>query len=274
MTIHNTLLIQYKYGFTEVADAASIALYGRQKGFLALGDVETVAEAQRLGNAELSRVAQPRTEVSIGAPPETTATARPFVHYDVGDYVLLAYGGSYRVREIPIAENVHGDLKPVMVKLNSRLEEQDIRVERLMSRMTPGTFSGTSMVATPIETPKTILARRANTTSQTFSWHGTPNSQISSPWTPEVYGRLAQCHLRLSTVDTVNTTVDITVDGVTVSTGTITAGQESGWAFVNVPFGPLNKCQLQVTSTNVNGSGLTARLTQVHYFTDDNRLAF
>ena len=89
--IKNTLLVRYRTGYTEVRDQDSVDIFGRRKGFLSLGDVESETEAQRLGTRELIRLAWPTNQISLRADPSASATAAVYTDYDLGDYVLT-YG--------------------------------------------------------------------------------------------------------------------------------------------------------------------------------------
>ena len=76
-----------------------------------------------------------------------------------------------------------------------------VRLERTLSRYLNAL--GDSPVASLIDTTDTVVARIAETVTETYSWVGTiPGSDISPVWQPEQYGRLAMVHLNWGTVDT------------------------------------------------------------------------
>ena len=182
---------------------------------------------------------------------------------DENDEPVTAWG-QYRVREIAITEDSNG-LVSIIPSLASRHDEKAVQIQRTLNRYL-NLNSNPSPVASLIVTASTIVARRVRTVEQTVSWPETPTTTRSSPWTPAEYGRLAQIHLRLGVVDPSDDCTVVTyVDGVLVDTTTIPAGDEEAFGFINVPFGPRNKAEVQQTSTLGEGEHLTARLIQTTY---------
>lgn len=292
MTTPNTLLVRWQDGYVEVRDDESIGNYGRQKGFLALGDVTTQAEAERLATRELSRISTPQDQIELVADPSTTASSVVFTDYDLGDFVLsysrgdltndtlvtdengdpvtdenddpVYAWGQYRVRQISIAEDENGQIQ-VVPDLASRYDEHAVRIQRTLARYL--SINGDpSPIASLIVTPSTVVARRAKLITQTVNWPDTPTDRKSSPWTPEVYGRLAQVHLKLGVVDpSIDCDVDVFVNGTVITTATIDATDEEAFVFINEPVGPFHKIELQQTSTLTTGTDLTARLILTTY---------
>lgn len=268
MTAPTVLLVRYETGYVEVVDAAAVSARGRIRGFLAVGSAKTAAEATKLGQAELARISMPRDQVDLGADPDPAAPANAvYTGYNLGDFVLApnraGVNTGYRVRGIAIAEDDDAMLT-VAPTLSSRLEEQAVRIERQMRRMQRGTFSGSSMVATPIDSPSTIIGRWAERETITFSWPQM-NTDLSPADSPQVHGRLAQLHLTIGTPSTSAIEVKAYVNGVYVTSGIIIAGNDFGFGFINTPFGPGDKLELQLAAVPSDGSGLSARVVHAHY---------
>lgn len=269
MTAPTVLLVRYETGYVEVVDSAAVAARGRIRGFLAAGAAKTRADATKLGQAELARLSMPRDQIDLGADPAPADPADAvFTGYDIGDYVLAPNRAGtltgYRVRGIAIAEDDDGMLT-VAPTLASRLDEQAVRIERQMRRMERGSFGGSSMVATPIDSPSTIIGRWAERETITVSWPQM-NTDLSPADSPQVHGRLAQLHLTIGTPTTSDAIeVKAFVNGAYVTSGYIIAGNDFGFGFINTPFGPGDKLELQLAAVPSDGSGLSARVVHAHY---------
>lgn len=283
------LLIRWKFGYTEVGAPVTegvawgdgtwgVGTWGvaeaSRYGYLSLGSVETEVEAKRIGNRELARISGVRDQISLGADPNPANPANA-VHtgWDLGDYVITrnrqGTTSPARVLQISFDEDQDETLA-VLPDLSTLLEQREIRTQRWLTRMAGGTLNGSSSVASPIVTPEHVPGRRPGMTVQTFSWN--PITTIrTSPWTPEVKGRLAQMHLKRGRSNPPaasdiagNCVVAFIVNGVTLDEGTIWDGYEEGtFGGTGVEFGPADKLELEVTT--VNGINLTARVIQTHY---------
>ncbi len=294
MTI-NALLIRWKHGYTRVGATTPPIRYG----YLTLGSIETESEAKRIGGQELLKVAGVRDQISLGADPDPTDPANAYgTGWDVGDYVLtpdrsgtltidltdeadvgitdevdvqivLGALAPVRVLQVSLAEDDNATLS-VLPDLSTLLEQQEVRVQRWLTRAADGFQNGSSAVASPIVTPEYIPGRRPQSTTQTFSWN--PLTSIrTSPWTPEVAGRLAQMHLRrgrsnppVSSDIAGEVRVAFIVNGVTLDEGIIWDGDEEGiFGGSGVDFRPGDKVELE--PTELNGINLTVRVIQTHY---------
>jgi hypothetical protein len=287
----NALLIRWKHGYTQVGETAPPLKFG----YLTLGSVETESEAKRIGGQELLRIDAERDQISLAADPNPASPANAYgTGWDVGDYVLVptrvntepvllgdqagqaitdesgqdieleaGTGGKARVLQVSLAEDDNAVLS-ILPDLSTLLEQQEVRMQRWLTRMADGTMHGSSAVASPIVTPEWVPGRRPGSTSQTFSWNPA-STERTSPWTPEVAGRLAQMHMRRTGSLVGNTVVAFIVNGVTLDEGTIYDGAEEGvFGGSGVDFRPGDKLELQPTSI-AGADNLTCRVIQTHY---------
>ena len=279
----DALLIRWKYGYTSTStddvtiqgeavtvDGEALTVDGGPGswGFLELGSVETETEAERIGRAELARTSGPRDQVSLGADPDPAAPANAvFSGWTLGDYVNVqdrtGVIAPQRVLQISITEDDNGALT-VLPELSTLLDQREVRWQRTLNRMTGGSLDGSSAVASPIVTPEHIPARRPGSTTQTMSWNPLTTDR-TSPWTPEVAGRLAQMHLRRTGTLVGEVRVAFIVNGVTLDEGIIWDGAEEGiFGGTGVDFRPGDKLELQPTAIN-GADNLTVRVIQTHY---------
>lgn len=287
----NALLIRWKHGYTVVGTTTEPIRYG----YLSLGSVETESEAKRIGGQELLRVAGIRDQISLGADPDPALAANAYgTGWDVGDYVytpsrtsgqttwvsltdeadfeitdeadeviLVSVGSPVRVLQVSLAEDDNAVLS-VLPDLSTLLEQQEVRTQRWLTRMADGTMNGSSAVASPIVTPEWVPGRRPGTTTQTFSWNPLTTTR-SSPWTPEVAGRLAQMHLRRTGDLVGEVRVAFIVNDVTLDEGIIWDGDEEGvFGGSGVDFRPGDKLELEPTEID-GADNLTIRVIQTHY---------
>ena len=287
----NALLIRWKHGYTVVGAVTSPIRYG----YLALGSVETESEAKRIGGQELLRVDGTRDQISLGADPDPALPANAYgTGWDVGDYVIVptrvntdpvllgdeggqaiqdeagqdiqleaGVGGKARVLQVSIAEDDNAALS-VLPDLSTLLEQQEVRTQRWLTRMVDGTMNGASAVASPIVTPEWVPGRRPGNSTQTMSWNPI-TTERTSPWTPEVAGRLAQMHLRRTGTLVGEVRVAFIVNGVTLDEGIIWDGDEEGiFGGSGVDFRPGDKLELEPTII-LGADNLTCRVIQTHY---------
>lgn len=286
---YNSLLIRWKHGYTTVG----VTTPPIRQGYLTLGSIETESEAKRLGGEELLRIAGIRDQVTLGADPKPTDPANAYgTGWDIGDYittynrkmksepltdengeVLVGLDGialddgsgksRVRVLQVSVTEDDNAVLT-IMPELSTLLEQQEVRTHRWLTRMADGTLNGTSEVASPIVTPELVPGRRPNSDTQTFSWNPI-STERTSPWTPEVAGRLAQMHLRRTGTLVGEVRVAFIVNGVTLDEGIIWGGDEIGiFGGSGVDFRPGDKLELQPTMID-GADNLTIRVIQTHY---------
>lgn len=283
----NALLIRWKHGYTQVGETAPPL----RMGYLTLGSVETESEAKRIGGQELVRLAGDRTQVSLGADPNAAAVNAYGTGWNVGDYVhtlaastaqqalttevglaltdennqplTVEWSEAVRVMQVSVAEDDNAALT-IIPDLSTLLEQQEVRTQRWLTAMVDGTMNGSSAVASPIVTPEWVPGRRPRSSTQTFSWNPAKAAR-TSPWTPEVAGRLAQMHMRRTGSLVGNTVIAFIVNGVTLDEGTIFDGKEEGvFGGSGVDFRPGDKLELEPTSV-AGADNITARVIQTHY---------
>lgn len=287
------LLLRWKHGYATVTDediavtvngeaveirgeALTVGAGAYTWGYLSLGSVETESEAKRIGGQELLKVKGTRDQISLGADPDPALPANAYGSgWNVGDYVLTLNRASVneaaRVLQVSITEDDNGAMS-VLPDLSSLLEQYEVRTQRWLTRMADGTLNGSSLVASPIITPEWIPARRPGSTTQTFSWNPLQMTR-TSPWTPEVAGRLAQMHMRRGRSNPAVASdiagavhVAFIVNGVTLDEGIIHDGYEEGvFGGSGVDFRPGDKLELQPTVVPAGTLNLTCRVIQTHY---------
>lgn len=153
--IRNAYLVQTPTGFQERLDAASILAYGRREGYLSLGqttDGDYITAAVDAAFARTSDEAKTYTYEVLDVD-----GARPYVDWDLGDWVLghneTGALERLRIRGITVKEDGQGFAKyiPEVGTLNYELEE---RLTRWLSSMTPGAGGG---ITAEIAEPNTVL---------------------------------------------------------------------------------------------------------------------
>lgn len=86
MALTNAYLVRWARGLLEVADAASIAAYGRHEGYLPLNGSQSPQDASQVAERVLAVRAYPQLATTIGLRP-TGAGDNPYVDFDLGDWL-------------------------------------------------------------------------------------------------------------------------------------------------------------------------------------------
>lgn len=110
----SALLVRWNGGWHEVVDHAAVASFGRVEGFLSLGAVQSVGEAERLATAELDeQFAKIREQTTLEHRPEDL-TQIPYVAYVPSDRITAPnFAGTaddYPVQSMSVAEDDDGVL--------------------------------------------------------------------------------------------------------------------------------------------------------------------
>lgn len=139
-----TLLVRWKGGWDVVGG-------GGREACLGLGADQSVAEIERVGQAQLDEINDEQTEIAAEIVP-TGSNDRPVVDFDVGDQVTVPdYNGVPTLqRVISLAGSLddNGRLSWA-IELASRLLDVRERTEQAAKKMINGTLRGSSKVATP-----------------------------------------------------------------------------------------------------------------------------
>jgi len=148
----NALLVRWTGGWDEVADETSIGRWGRREATLGLGAEQDLAEVQRVARAQLTTLANPRTEIATEPLPVDEADT-PWLAYRVGDYIGApdwnAGPAAQRVLSMGGSLDADGRLT-YSVELKDRIVGDRERIEQTQKKMTNGTLRGASKVATPV----------------------------------------------------------------------------------------------------------------------------
>lgn len=151
--IRNSILIETPAGFLERTEGASITDHRRREAFLSLGNVSNTDGVDRAADSVFQRSAQPAAD--IGTEVLDIDGVRPYVDWDVGDYVFgwddTATLTKYRVRALTVTETAEG--RPVFVpELSTITAELEDRLERWLAAMSKGTVGGSAAdIAEPVE---------------------------------------------------------------------------------------------------------------------------
>lgn len=151
MALVNAYLVRWARGLLEVAEAPSIATYGRHEGYLPLGGSQSPEDATRVAQAVLAVRAYPQVATTIGLRP-TGAGDNPFVDFDLGDWLATpdddATVTPARVRSMLTQDHPDntGQVQFVPELRNVPAEAEDV-LGRWLQRMATG--GGTSHSATP-----------------------------------------------------------------------------------------------------------------------------
>lgn len=108
------LLVRWNGGWHEVVDLDAETAYGRSEGFLSLGAVQSVGEAERLANAELTgQFGRIREQYSAEHAP-VDLDEIPYVAYGPADRISAPAWDdtptTVQVQEMTIAEDENGEL--------------------------------------------------------------------------------------------------------------------------------------------------------------------
>lgn len=134
--IINAYLVKWTGGYFEVADAASIAAWGRREGFMS---VDAPSESEALHEAEfvLGQAAEPVYSVVVSVDP-TSWDRYPMIAFNPGEKVQVAGPDGtltwYQVQSVSISQTETGRAEVVM-ELNSRLDVRQREQFELLSSL-------------------------------------------------------------------------------------------------------------------------------------------
>lgn len=125
--VKNAIRSRYKYGFSKVQDAASIAAYRRREVMESMEYAGTSSAALSFGNAKLALVKDPTTTISVSVTDEVSPNI--FIDYGLGDTIVLDKAGTetdYRIRALGLSWGEA--FAEVELDLNSSIKENEIRM--------------------------------------------------------------------------------------------------------------------------------------------------
>lgn len=139
------LLVRWIGGWEQIG-------WGGREACLGLGAEQSLAEVNRVAQAQLDTLRSPRTEVAA-APIPVGPDDTPWLGYRIGDYVTAPDWGetpaAQRVLSMSGALDDNGQLS-FSVELQDRILGERERTEQTLKKMTNGTLRGASKVATPV----------------------------------------------------------------------------------------------------------------------------
>lgn len=154
----NAILVMGDDGtFVERVDTDSIALYGRREGSLSQGGTKDTGILTWLADTTLLTSSKMRGEYTVRINP-TADGPIPFVDFEVGDWVLFdRVAGQaperFRVRQISVSAD--GESHNVVVTLNDKFAELDLRTQKKIDGIIGGAAMGNMDGSSPTVQPVT-----------------------------------------------------------------------------------------------------------------------
>jgi hypothetical protein len=228
MALTNALLVRWANGFTEVTDAASIAEHGRKEGFLALGNVQSEETAERICEALFAKLAQPQVATTMAILP-TGVGDQPWLDWFVADFLNApddeAGVSSQRVRALTTSADDEGN--PIHVpELRDQVEDESERVHRWLKRLANGALGGATHQPAPAQAgigiPQLVPVRWSELPP--FSYPGPIATDESGLYYPVSSTRIIRLGASLRVAGTTETTVELWINGVVATGGTLTFG--------------------------------------------------
>lgn len=137
----------------EVVDSAAVATYGRRVLYISQGGIADTGTLTIIGEANLGRQKQPRSERTYAYRMEQgSAAVRPFREYSPGDWVFQDTNGAaerVRIRQVTIQQESGEELPAVILTLNDRFLEAEVALARKVNGITNGAKMDGSGTATP-----------------------------------------------------------------------------------------------------------------------------
>lgn len=255
----NALLVRYEGGYRQVAAPASIAQYGRREGFVSLGQVDSTAEVDRLGDAILDVRDAPAWSTVAKIDP-TGAGDVPYVDFEQGDRITAPdeTGAAVLMRVVGITVTEDQLGRAIYTpELRSPHDELEHRLDRTMRRLSAGSLGGTVENASPPTGPGPIGELQTALPPKILGF-GQPGAvalaeeEFELPWS----GLLSTIVARVRVAGTTATILELYVNGVSAGTVTIPATQNRGTTTFNVDVSEGDLLLLEVTQAGTGAQGL------------------
>lgn len=273
MPIVNALLVRWAGGFTEFVDAVSIAARGRLEGYVELGAIQSVAEAQTVAETILADLANPRLATSLGIEP--AGAEEPYAGFAVADSVSVpgvdGTPSAVRVRSIAVGEDPEGN--PIFgVEVGAARKEREERMARWLKALSNGSLGGS--VASASRAPgglsaTVVAAPTAAAPAGSLAGSGVTlvTWEAGAPTVGQVSGRLPMpVSRRVNRLDITavtaagsgTTTIALRRNGANQATASLAAGSASGYsAGLDVLYEPGQFLDFTITAL---GTGLVGPL--------------
>lgn len=266
MALVNALLVRWAGGYTWRTDASSISTYGRREGFLALGAVQSLAEARRVADAVLANSSSPRISTTAAIEPSGSGDV-PYDDWDVADYLAAPVSGdptTKRVMALTVTEDAEGN--PIYVpELGSLRDDEDRRLQRWLKRMANGTLGGSVESATPYANAGADggkLNEKEFRELPPWTYPGEMSTaDISERWYPPFAMAIRRVRVSLVTTGSTDTIIGIVVSGTLVETFTLAAGANTtGNEATSIALDPSDYVQVVIVQAGTDASDLSVQM--------------
>lgn len=228
----NALRVKWQRGYVEVVDQSAIYADRRHEGYLST-NAASLEEAIRAGQAALAEVAAEKIGVQVTHEP--LGGTKPYVDYQVGQTLALPDWDDVMVDDevLAVAVSEDPDGNPIYEpEVAALVEDEQTLIRRMRTSITRMANDGlggrvraaaaaTRAPATPIRPPEVrpIL----------FSFDGPLILTTSPRWYADETTRLAEFNVSLSTAGSTTTEVKLKMNGSTIATVVVAAGDHTGF---------------------------------------------
>ena len=212
----NRLVLRYKQGYTEVEDATSVAANNQRTAFVDLGDVNSAATAQAIGEQLLTLRKDPQFAHSLTLLP---VGSQPYEDFENGDTVThpneIGTTSASRVRAITLTESDDQGILTYGLELNDTRMELEERHNNWLERQSMGSLAGGAQVTSRSGEPLAPSVRISTTNVAEFSYNNSTLTASYSPKRPADWtGNLIEIYATLTTAGSTTTTVRVYQNGV------------------------------------------------------------
>lgn len=162
MAVATRLLVRYAGGYTRVTDAPAASVWGHKEGFLQLGAVSDLAEAQRVAAAVLAFQNAPRVATTLGVEPVGDGD-EPYANFAVGDTINAPEAdgstSTQRVVSLTVSEDDQGDVS-FATELKATFLVAEEAFDRQLKKLLNGSMRGATQASNPLPTGSVTRADR------------------------------------------------------------------------------------------------------------------
>lgn len=232
--IANTILVRWLGGFVERSSSSSVTTWGRRESLLSVGDIGDAMIAFQMCDDNLRTIAQPVESIvaSMEDIDPATETHNAYTDYRLGDTIVApTVSGStaaVRVSSISVTEDENGYLSVIPEFVTLR-DVQEQRVKRWLTRTNNGTLAGKSFNSTLVTVSSSQVSSEVVSPEQvSFGPSGSHVATVGDTTNNavcKVPGVFYRVNMTATAAGTGSTSCDIKVDGTTVCSVTLGAGQ-------------------------------------------------
>lgn len=264
MALINVFLVRWADGFHFVKDETSITEHGRREAFISLGDVQSIAEAETICRSLFTAMADPQIATTLAIDPTGSGDV-PYTDFRKGDYITApAYEGgtaSQRVRALTTSVDENGNVIHVP-ELRHVVEEEAERTQRWLKRLANGALGGASNAPSPTTGGggAPTLTPIIQTELPPFSYPGPVALDVSGHYRPVKATRMVRWQASLRVAGTSTTTVSLLVNGVSVDTISLAAGDQYETEPITVDLSIGSVVQVQTTAVGPGAEDLVVQV--------------